>query len=77
MIVANLLRNVELSRRAVRLVLAQLPAQRDCGCGESLRNAIITPLGQVPAQAIERLEPIIGKYLPDRQVGVPEKVAGG
>src|SRR6266545_6303843 len=77
MIVANLLRNVEVSRRAIRLALAHLPVVRDCGCGEALRNAIITRLDQVPAQAIERLEPIIGKYLPDRHARVPEKVAGG
>ena len=70
MIVANLLRNVEVSRRAVRLALARLPDVRDCGCGDALRHAIITPMGLVPEEAKRRLGPIIGKYL-------PQKVAGG
>ncbi len=76
MIVANLLRNVEVSRRAIRLALAQLPDVRDCGCGEALRDALITPLDLVPEDTKRHLAPIIGKYLPDRHLGVPEKVAG-
>ena len=70
MIVANLLRNVEVSRRAVRLTLAQLPDARDCGCRDALRDAIITPMDQVPEEAKQRLAPIIGKYLPQKVAGV-------
>jgi 5'-methylthioadenosine phosphorylase len=69
MIVANLLRNVEVSRRAVRSALAKLPVTRDCGCGDALRDAIITPMDQAPEEAKRRLAPIIEKYLPQKVAG--------
>ena len=77
MIIANLVRNVEVSRGAVRLALQQLPAVRDCGCAEALRDAIITPLDRVPDETKRRLAPIIRKYLPGRQSGVAQEVARG
>jgi 5'-methylthioadenosine phosphorylase len=70
LIVANLLRNVEVSRRVVRLALARLPGSRDCGCADALRDAIVTSMELVPEATKQRLAPIIGKYL-------PQKVAGG
>jgi 5'-methylthioadenosine phosphorylase len=70
MIVSNLLRNVEVSRRAVRLALARLPDARGCGCQDALGDAIITPMDQVPEEAKLRLAPIIGKYLPQKVAGV-------
>ena len=70
MIVANLLRNVEVSRRAVRLALARLPDARACGCQDALGGAIITPMDQVAEEAKQRLAPIIGKYLPQKVAGV-------
>jgi 5'-methylthioadenosine phosphorylase len=69
MIVANLLRNVEISRRAVRLALNRLPDARDCGCGDALRDAIITPMDRVPEATKQRLAPIIAKYLPQKVAG--------
>jgi 5'-methylthioadenosine phosphorylase len=69
MIVANLLRNVEISRRAVRLALTRLPDERECGCGDALRDAIITPMDRVPEAAKERLAPLIAKYLPQKVAG--------
>ena len=69
MIVANLLRNVEVSRRAVRLALARLPEARDCACRDALRDAIITPMDQAPEEAKRRLAPIIEKYLPQKVAG--------
>jgi 5'-methylthioadenosine phosphorylase len=74
MIVANLMRNVETSRRAVRLALSRLPAVRDCICSDALRDAIVTNLGLVPEETKARLAPIISKYLPGRQASLPQKV---
>jgi len=70
LIVANLLKNVELSRRAVRLALGRLPAERRCGCADALKNAIVTPMDLVPPQTRERLAPLLEKY-------AGQKVAGG
>jgi 5'-methylthioadenosine phosphorylase len=69
MIVANLLRNVEVSREAVRLALSGLPAVRDCECAHALRDAIVTPLALVPEETKRRLSPLIGKYSEQKVAG--------
>jgi 5'-methylthioadenosine phosphorylase len=62
MIVGNLLKNVEVSRRAVRLALQRLPSPRECGCKDALKDAIVTSLDLVPEETKSRLSPIIGRY---------------
>jgi 5'-methylthioadenosine phosphorylase len=69
MIVANLLKNVEVSRRAVRTALQRLPDPRECACKDALQNAIVTSLDLVPAGTKERLAPIIGKYVSQTVAG--------
>lgn len=69
MIVSNLLRNVEVSRRAVRTALQRLPAVRECACKDALQDAIVTSLDIVPPETKQKLGPIIAKY-------AGEKVAG-
>lgn len=63
MIVQNLLRNVEVSRQAVRTALSRLPTTRECGCKDALRESLITSLDIVPDETKKRLAPIIGRYL--------------
>jgi 5'-methylthioadenosine phosphorylase len=69
MIVSNLLRNVEVSRQAVRLALSQLPDPRDCACRDALRDAIVTSMDLVPEATKDRLGTIISKYLPQKVAG--------
>jgi hypothetical protein len=40
-----------------------LPETRACGCGEALRNTIMTPAKLVPAKTKKDLAPIIRKYI--------------
>jgi 5'-methylthioadenosine phosphorylase len=63
MIVANLLRNVEVSRHAVRLALQRLPHARDCACKDALEHAMVTSFQLVPEETKQRLAPIIGRYI--------------
>ena len=70
MIVANLLRNVQLSRSAVRLALERLPDVRNCVCSGALRNAIVTRLELAPEDVKRRLAAILRPY-------VAQEVAGG
>ena len=70
MIVANLLKNVEVSRHAVRLALQRLPAQRACACKDALKDALITSLDIVPPETLRKLGPIVARY-------VGQRVAGG
>jgi len=62
MIVANLLKNVDVSRQAVRLALQRLPETRDCPCPNALGSALITPFDLVPSSTLDRLGPIVAKY---------------
>jgi len=66
MIVANLLRNVEVSRQAVRSALRRLPDRLECPCATALKDALITSLELVPESTKERLAPIIGKYITEK-----------
>jgi 5'-methylthioadenosine phosphorylase len=69
MIVSNLLKNVEVSRRAVRLALQRLPSPRECNCKDALKNAMVTSLDIVAEETKQRLAPIIGKYVRERVSG--------
>lgn len=70
MIVANLLKNVEVSRAAARLALTRLPETRDCPCANALESALLTSFDIVPEDTKKKLAPIIGRY-------VRQAVAGG
>ncbi len=63
MILANLQKNTELSQRIIRLAGGALPARRDCPCANALRNALITPLDLVPPATLERLGPLLHRYV--------------
>jgi 5'-methylthioadenosine phosphorylase len=65
LIIANLLQNVEVSKRIVQRAVARLPGRDTCGCATALRTAIITPAERVPEQRRRDLAPIIGAYIPD------------
>jgi len=62
-ILATMGRNVENARALIRAVAPRLPAQPGCGCGQALRDAIITDRAKIPPRARERLGLLIGKYL--------------
>jgi 5'-methylthioadenosine phosphorylase len=62
-VMANLASNTALARRVIRELIPVLGKGRDCGCGHSLENAIVTNRRMIPAKARKALWPIIGKYL--------------
>ncbi len=64
LIVANLLKNVEVSKRIVRAAVQRLPDRGACQCSSALASALITTPELVPVQVKRELAPILGKYLP-------------
>ncbi len=62
-VLALIRKNAENSKRIVREVARRLPGKDSCGCGESLRSAVITDRKRIPAPARRRLSLLIGKYL--------------
>ena len=63
MILANLAKNVRTSQQALRKLLPRLPEHRHCDCGSALGNALVTAMESVPETTIERLGPLVSKYM--------------
>ena len=59
----NLLKGVDTARAILSHVVESMPADRSCGCGSALSDAIVTAANLVPAETAQRLAPIAGRYL--------------
>ncbi len=66
MIMENLRRNIGRAKDVVRRAVAGLPVERpaSCGCGEALRNTLVTRPDLIPAATKEALSLLLRKYLP-------------
>jgi 5'-methylthioadenosine phosphorylase len=62
-VLAVMKHNIETSKSMIREAVRMLTESRDCGCGEALRNTIMTPEKMIPAKTKKDLAPIIGKYM--------------
>ncbi len=62
-VIQNLLKNVATSKELLRLLVPAISGSRDCSCGFSLKDAIITSPDKIPADLKNKLSPIIGKYI--------------
>ena len=63
MIIANLCKNVDISKRIVKTVLPNLGMERDCACAAALKDSIVTRPEFVSAKTRKKLKLIIGKYI--------------
>jgi 5'-methylthioadenosine phosphorylase len=63
MIISNLNKNIENSKRIISAVVRGISNQRHCACQEALKYAIITDRKLIPAKVKKDLEVIIGKYV--------------
>ncbi|WP_031498853.1 S-methyl-5'-thioadenosine phosphorylase [Bryobacter aggregatus] len=61
-IIATLVKNASNAATVVRLAVEALPAPGVCSCNQALKNAIITDKKTVPAETLNKLEIIVGKY---------------
>ncbi len=61
-IVAVLHKNAENACSVVKHAVAAMPKTHSCKCDSALAMAIMTDRSKIPAEAIERLKPIVGKY---------------
>ncbi len=62
-ILANLQRNVRTSQHALRRLIPRLTGARRCACQSALKSALVTSQELVPKETIEKLGPIISKYM--------------
>jgi 5'-methylthioadenosine phosphorylase len=62
-VLAVMKHNIETSKAMIREAVRILSEPCTCGCGEALRNTIMTPEKLIPAKTKKDLALIIGKYL--------------
>ena len=55
--------NSENAARVVRSAVAAMPKERQCGCSEALKYAIITDRKTIPAETKKKLGVLLDKYL--------------
>jgi 5'-methylthioadenosine phosphorylase len=63
LIIANLTRNAQTAQKTIAEAVSRLNGPRTCSCKDALATAIITRPDQVPAQVMQELQPIVGKYI--------------
>jgi 5'-methylthioadenosine phosphorylase len=62
MIIKTLMENVKKAQSIIREAVDALGKPAGCGCGESLKMAVITDRASIPEETKRRLAPIMGKY---------------
>ncbi len=55
--------NASLAQKALVELVARLPADRPCDCADALRDAILSRRDRIPAETLQRLAPLVGRYL--------------
>lgn len=70
-IFANLRSNVEAARSVLRSAIPALPEKQpeSCGCGEALRNAVVTRPDLIPAERKKALGLLLGKHIGETEGG--------
>ena len=54
--------NASLAQKALAELVARLPDDRPCDCADALRDAILTRRDRIPAEALQRLNLLVGRY---------------
>jgi 5'-methylthioadenosine phosphorylase len=62
-IIQNLMKNSETAKKILKNAIKNIPEKRNCSCGVSLKDAIITAKDKIPDSVKKKLDIIIGKYL--------------
>lgn len=68
-IVAVLHKNAENACNVVRHAVAGMPREHSCKCDQALATAVLTDRSKVPAETLDQLKPILGKYFGQKAGG--------
>jgi len=63
MVIQTLNKNTALAQEAVRILARNLKHERDCDCGHALATAMITHRDAISAEALQKLDLLVGKYM--------------
>jgi 5'-methylthioadenosine phosphorylase len=62
-VVQNLEKNISAAKRIILSTVPRADAEPGCSCGSALNRAIMTDPALIPAQTLEMLKPLVGKYI--------------
>ena len=62
-ILTTMQKNIETTKKIIKLAAGQVSSKRSCGCGTTLATAIVTPPDRIPAERKRDLDLLIGKYI--------------
>jgi 5'-methylthioadenosine phosphorylase len=60
-------RNIDTTKKIIKLAVTRIPERRDCECAMALKTAIVTAPQFIPIEQRKRLDLLIGKYLTRRE----------
>ena len=63
MILDIMRKNIDTSKKIIKLAIGRIPEKRDCGCARALETAIITAPEMIPSETKKKLSLLIGKYV--------------
>jgi 5'-methylthioadenosine phosphorylase len=62
MIMENLHANVDHAKQVLHHIVSAIPLEATCRCHSALAHAILTNRKAIPADLLQKLGPIVGKY---------------
>lgn len=62
-VVATMQKNVVTAREIIRIAVKESVLNCSCSCNKALQNAIMTDRNTIPGETIQKLGPIVSKYL--------------
>lgn len=63
MILDNLQKNSDTGKKILLNTVINMPEDRDCGCADALKNAIVTRRGAIPEEKLRQLGPILEGFI--------------
>ncbi len=63
MVVANLMKNISVSKEVLRTIVTRIPLDQACPCASTLKDTIITAPDRIPQELKDRLGALVKKYL--------------
>ena len=63
MILDTMHKNIEMSKKIIKMAVSRIAAERTCVCPHAVENAIVTNPQAIPPATKKKLELIIGKYI--------------
>ena len=64
MVIRILMANTAIAKDAIAHIVAHLPDERTCECGQALKDAIITDPKKIPSETRKRLSLLVDPYIP-------------